>query len=230
MADARELEIIKRLSKTYPDAECSLTFKNPFQLMIATVLSAQCTDARVNKVTPELFKKYADPDSMKNVSQEEMEKLIQSTGFYRNKAKNIREACKKIMTDFSGVVPETIEQLVSLPGVGRKTANVILGNAFDKPAGVVVDTHVKRLCFRLGLTKELNPEKVEVDLNRKIPQKFWVMLPHWLIQHGRAVCIARSPKCEICVLNDICPKNGLKTLKASQSRVNRPKTKPRSRL
>ncbi len=228
MHSAKISKIIEILKKSYPEAECSLTFRNPFELMIATILSAQCTDARVNKVTPSLFTQFPDAQEMANASQQEIEAIIQSTGFYRNKAKNIREACKILTKEYGGKIPDTIEALVKLPGVGRKTANVILGNAFHKPAGVVVDTHVKRITFRLGLTHQKTPEKVEQDLNLKIPEKYWVLLPHWLIHHGRKICLARKPNCSECPLTGLCNKNGLIALKAGQEARNRPKTRVRS--
>jgi endonuclease-3 len=209
-------KIIEILEKTYPDAECSLTFRNPFELMIATILSAQCTDARVNKVTPSLFAQFPDAQKMSKASQEEIEAIIQSTGFYRAKAKNIRGACKILTKEYGGKIPDTIEALVKLPGVGRKTANVILGNAFHKPAGLVVDTHVKRIAFRLGLTHQKTPEKIEQDLNGKIPERYWVLLPHWLIHHGRQICLARKPLCSECPVASLCSKNGLIALKAGQ--------------
>jgi endonuclease-3 len=201
--------IIKRLKKEYPDAHCALNYNNPFELLIATILSAQCTDVRVNKVTAELFRKYQTPQDYLNVSQEEFEQDIRSTGFYRNKAKNIQSACQKIIDDFNGEIPRDIDQLLTLNGVARKTANVVLGNAFGKASGVVVDTHVRRLSNRLGLTKQQNPVKIEQDLNKLVPEKHWVMFPHWLIFHGRQVCKARKPNCLECVLEDICPKVGL---------------------
>ena len=202
-------EVIKRLKKAYPDAHCALVHTSPFELLIATILSAQCTDVRVNIVTADLFRKYRGPQDYVDTPPEELEQDIRSTGFYRNKAKNIREACRKIIENFGGEVPKTTEELLTLNGVARKTANVVMGNAFGKADGVVVDTHVKRLSYRLGLTKEKNPVKVEKDLIELGPQKDWVMFPHWLIWHGREICKARKPNCEECVLEDICPKIGI---------------------
>lgn len=202
-------EIIKRLKKEYPDAHCALNHTNAFELLIATILSAQCTDVRVNIVTAELFRKYQTPADYINVPPEELEQDIRSTGFYRNKTKNIQAACRKIINDFKGEIPADMDKLLTLNGVARKTANVVLGNAFGIASGVVVDTHVKRLSNRLGLTTESNPEKIEDDLQVLVPKKDWVMFSHWLIWHGRAVCKARKPLCEKCVLEDICPKIGV---------------------
>ncbi len=206
---AQTLEIIKLLKKEYPDAHCALNHTNPFELLIATILSAQCTDVRVNIVTAELFRKYRSPKEFIDVSQEELEQDIRTTGFFRNKAKNIKATAKKIVEDFGGEVPKTMDELLSLNGVARKTANVVLGNAFGIASGIVVDTHVKRLSNRLGLTKESNPVKVENDLVELVPKKNWVMFSHWLIWHGRQVCKARKPNCEVCTVADICPKMGV---------------------
>ncbi len=202
-------EIIKRLKKEYPDAHCALNHTNAFELLIATILSAQCTDERVNKVTADLFRKYNSPENYVNVPQEELEQDIRSTGFYRNKAKNIQATSQKIIDDFNGEIPKDMDKLLTLNGVARKTANVVLGNAFGIASGVVVDTHVKRLSNRLGLTQESNPVKIENDLQELVPKKDWVMFSHWLIWHGRAICKARKPNCENCVLEDICPKVGV---------------------
>ncbi len=201
----RTLEIIRRLQNEYPAAHCELNYADPFELLIATILSAQCTDARVNLVTAELFRKYRSPRELAEASPTEVESDIRSTGFYRNKAKNIIGASQRIVSDFGGKVPETMDELLTLPGVARKTANVVLGNAFGIAAGVVVDTHVSRLSQRLGLTKERTPEKIEKDLEKLVPQNDWIMFPHWLIFHGRRVCFARKPNCQACVLSDICP-------------------------
>lgn len=202
-------EIIKLLKKEYPDAHCALNHANAFELLIATILSAQCTDVRVNIVTADLFRKYRTPQDYVLVAQEELEQDIRSTGFYRNKAKNIRAACQKILDDFGGQIPTRMKDLLTLNGVARKTANVVLGNAFGIASGVVVDTHVRRLSNRLGLTTESNPEKIEKDLEKLVPKKNWIMFPHWLIWHGRKVCKARKPLCEDCVLQTICPKIGI---------------------
>jgi endonuclease-3 len=197
--------VIRRLKKQYPDAHCALVHASPFELLIATILSAQCTDAQVNIVTADLFRKYRGPADFLKVTHRELEKDIHSTGFFRNKAKNIQAACRRIMDVFGGEVPRTMDELLTLGGVARKTANVVLGNAFGIAAGVVVDTHVSRISQLLGLTRNKTPEKIENDLKEVVPQKDWVMFPHWLITHGRRVCIARRPKCEECVLADICP-------------------------
>ncbi len=202
-------EIIKRLKKEYPDAHCALNYTSPFELLIATILSAQCTDVRVNKVTADPFRKYRTPQDYTKVPQEELEQDIRSTGFFRNKAKNIQAACEKIINDFNGEIPNDIDKLLSLKGVARKTANVVLGNAFGIASGVVVDTHVRRLSNRLGLTEQQDPVKIEKELNELVPKKNWVMFPHWLIWHGRAICKARTPLCKECVLEDICPKIGV---------------------
>lgn len=201
----RTAEVIKRLKKAYPDAHCALVHSNPFELLIATILSAQCTDVRVNIVTANLFRKYRGPRDFVDVSQEELEKDIRSTGFFRSKAKNIKAASARIVDVYGGKVPESMDELLTLGGVARKTANVVLGNAFGIAAGVVVDTHVSRLSQRLGLTNEKTPQKIEKDLEKLVPKKDWVMFPHWMIFHGRQICIARKPKCPICVLADICP-------------------------
>jgi endonuclease-3 len=198
-------EIYDRLAKHYPDAHCALDFKSPFQLLIATILSAQCTDKRVNMVTPALFKRYRTPAALAAANPEELEELIKSTGFYRNKTKSLIGMATAVAERHGGRIPDELEALVKLPGVGRKTANVVLGNAYDKNEGVVVDTHVARVSARLGLTKETDPIKIEQDLIRLFPRDRWTMLAHLLIEHGRTICDARRPKCEICFLNDICP-------------------------
>ncbi len=198
-------QIIARLKKAYPDAHCALDHSTPFELLIATILSAQCTDARVNIVTADLFRKYRGPADYLKISQKELEKDIHSTGFFRNKAKNIQAACKRIVEEFGGEVPRTMDELLTLGGVARKTANVVLGNAFGIASGVVVDTHVSRISQLLGLTASKTPEKIENDLKEIVPKKDWVMFPHWLITHGRNVCIARRPKCGECPLADLCP-------------------------
>ena len=203
-------QIIKRLKKEYPDAHCALIHTNAFELLIATILSAQCTDVRVNIVTADLFRKYRSPQDYLKVLQEELEQDIRSTGFFRNKAKNIQAACEKIIANFGGTIPNTMDELLTLNGVARKTANVVLGNAFGIASGVVVDTHVSRLSQRLGLTEETTPEKIEKHLSELVPKKDWIMFPHWLISHGRAICQARKPKCADCVLENLCPKIGVK--------------------
>jgi len=197
--------IIAELHRLYPDAKCSLNFSNPLELLIATQLSAQSTDERINIVTRDLFRKYRSVEDYASVSQEELEQDIRSTGFYRNKAKNIRATAQRIITNFGGEVPHTMAELLTLPGVARKTANVVLGNAFGIVEGVVVDTHVGRLVRRFGWTSNEDPVKVEQDLMKIVPQKDWLDLSHMLIYHGRAICLARKPLCEECALNDLCP-------------------------
>ena len=201
----RALEIIVRLQRMYPKAKCSLDFTTPFELLIATILSAQSTDVRVNIVTKSLFRKYPDAATMAKATQPEMERDVRQTGFFRNKAKAVIAASKAIVERHGGEVPDTMEALTALPGVGRKTANVVLSNAFKKPVGVVVDTHVTRLSARLGLTANSDAVKIEEDLMKLIPQKEWTVFSHRLIYHGRALCIARKPKCAECSLNDVCP-------------------------
>jgi len=201
----RAEEIVHRLRRTYPKAKCSLDFTTPFELLIATMLSAQSTDARVNIVTRSLFRKYASPQAFANAPQSEMERDVKQTGFFRNKAKAVIAAAKAIVELHAGEVPQTMEELTALPGVGRKTANVVLSNAFKKPAGIVVDTHVSRVSACLGLTANSNPEKIEQDLMQLIPPKEWTAFSHRLIAHGRAVCIARKPRCSECQLNELCP-------------------------
>jgi endonuclease III len=204
----RVTELIAKLKTAYPDARCALTHGNPLKLMIATILSAQCTDKRVNVVTKTLFKKYKTPQDYADAPQEELENDIRSTGFFRNKAKNIRGACAKIISDFDGNVPGTMEQLLTLPGVARKTANCVLGNAFGVAEGVVVDTHVMRLSGRLGLTKHTEPVKIERDLIELVPRDEWILWSHLLIFHGRATCTARKPNCDNCCISAICPSAG----------------------
>jgi endonuclease III len=202
-------EIIKRLKKEYPDAHCALNHTNAFELLVATILSAQCTDDHVNIVTETLFRKYRSPQDFLDVAQEELAHDIKSINFFNNKTKSIQGASAKIIENFGGEVPRTMDELLTLNGVARKTANVVLGNAFGIASGVVVDTHVSRLSQRLGLTEEKTPEKIEKDLSELVPKKDWVMFPHWLITHGRKICNARKPKCGECVLEDICPKIGI---------------------
>ncbi len=195
----------KKLPEIYPDAHCELDFKNPLELLVATILSAQCTDVRVNMVTPALFKRCPTAEEYAAIPQEELETLVRSTGFYRNKAKSIRGMGAALVERHGGVVPKTIEELSALPGAGRKTANVVLGNAFHLNEGVVVDTHVGRLSLRLGLTGNTDPIKVEQDLIALFPQESWSDLSHWLIWHGRRRCKARKPDCEGCEIRDLCP-------------------------
>ena len=198
-------EILVRLKRMYPKASCTLDFTTPFELLIATMLSAQSTDARVNIVTKSLFRKYPDPPAFANATQAEMERDVRQTGFFRNKAKAVIAASKAIVEKHGGEVPRTMEELTALPGVGRKTANVVLSNAFDTPVGIVVDTHVTRVSGRLGLTSNVDAEKIEQDLMKLVPTKEWTRFSHRMIRHGRQICIARKPKCAECDLNELCP-------------------------
>jgi endonuclease-3 len=202
---ARAKEIYGRLIAHYPDAHCALDFKTPFQLLIATILSAQCTDKRVNMVTPTLFKRYRTPAALADANPTELEEMIKSTGFFRNKAKSLLGMAGAIAERHRGNVPDSMDELVALPGVGRKTANVVLGNAYSRNEGIVVDTHVSRVSRRLGLTKHTDAVKIEADLMPLFDRDQWTMLSHLLIEHGRTICEARRPKCEICFLKDICP-------------------------
>ncbi|WP_441339442.1 endonuclease III [Oscillatoria sp. FACHB-1407] len=201
----RALEILVRLKRLYPDATCSLNYETPVQLLVATILSAQCTDERVNMVTPELFRRFPDAAALASAELSEIETLVRSTGFYRNKAKNIQAACRMIVTEYGGEVPKLMEELLKLPGVARKTANVVLAHAYGINAGVTVDTHVKRLSNRLGLTEHDDPVRIERDLIELLPQPDWENWSIRLIYHGRAVCMARNPACERCLLADLCP-------------------------
>jgi endonuclease-3 len=201
----RVAALLAALKRAYPEAHCELNFRNPIELLVATILSAQCTDKRVNMVTPPLFKKYKSAKDYARVPQETLEAEVKSTGFYRNKAKAIRAAAADIDALHGGRVPDTLEALTALHGVGRKTANVVLGNAFGKNDGVVVDTHVARLSKRLKLTKQTDPVKIESDLMKKIPRGEWTDFSHWLIWHGRRRCYARKPDCEHCELQPLCP-------------------------
>jgi endonuclease III len=202
---ARTGLLIERLKAAHPDARCSLNYSNPLELLVATVLSAQCTDERVNSVTKSLFKKYRAASDYAGAPPGELEEDIKSTGFYRNKAKALRGCCAELVARYEGKVPAKMAALVQLPGVGRKTANVILGNAYAMAEGIVVDTHVRRLAGRLGLTKQTDPDKIEQDLLRLVPQKDWIVIGHLLILHGRRICSARTPKCPVCPANDLCP-------------------------
>ena len=207
----RVRKIISLLKRAYPDAKCSLNHSNAFELLIATILSAQCTDARVNIVTQDLFRKYRKPEDYLKVSTSELQQDIRTTGFFRNKTTSIQGTAKALTEQYGGVVPQTMEELLELPGVARKTANVVLGNAFGIKAGVVVDTHVTRLSHRLGLSEQKAAEKIEQDLIPIVPRKEWVIFPHLMIAHGRAICKARSPLCEECVIEKLCPSSYLKT-------------------
>lgn len=207
----RTRDIIRRLKRAYPGAKCSLNHSNPFELLVATILSAQCTDERVNMVTADLFRKYTKPEDYLKVAPRELEKDIQSTGFFRNKTKSIQGTSKVLTEQYHGEVPHTMEELLELPGVARKTANVVLGNAFDIKAGVVVDTHVTRLSHRLGFSPQKTAEKIELDLIEIVPKKEWVIFPHLMIYHGRKICKARNPLCEECTIEKFCPSSFLKT-------------------
>ncbi|MBW4026110.1 endonuclease III [Acidipila rosea] len=204
LAPERIEELLRRLAAAYPNAECALIHRTPWELLVATILSAQCTDARVNMVTPELFRQFPTPRAMAEASPAAIEELIRTTGFYRNKAKSISGAAKRIVSEFGGKVPRTMDELLTVPGAARKTANVVLGVAYQQAEGVVVDTHVLRLSRRLGLTQETTPQKVEQDLMKIIPRDRWIAFSHELIHHGRQVCIARKPKCAECPLENIC--------------------------
>lgn len=211
-------EIVRRLKRAYPDAECSLVHDSPLELLVATILSAQCTDERVNLVTEELFRTYRSAADFAAAPLPQLEKAVKSTGFFRNKAKNIKACCRALVDRHAGQVPRTLEELVELSGVGRKTANVVLGTAYGIASGVVVDTHVARLSRRLGLSAKKDPVKIELDLMEQAPRKQWVALSHRLIQHGRRVCSARKPHCEICSLADLCPRIGVATAPSRKSR------------
>jgi len=206
---ARAVEVYDLLAAEYPDAHCELNFADPFQLAVSTILSAQTTDERVNMVTPALFDRYPDAQALASAHQQDVEEIIRSTGFFRNKAKNIIGFARGLMAEHGGAVPADMDALSALPGVGRKTANVILGNAFGVDHGVVVDTHVKRLTSLLGFTKQKTPEKVEQDLMVLFPSERWTMLSHLLIWHGRRVCIARRPQCADCAISHLCPSSSV---------------------
>ena len=206
---SRTRKIIAGLQRTYPSAHCELNFSNPLELLIATILSAQCTDKRVNLVTTDLFKKHRSAADYANADLAELEQEIRTTGFFRNKAKNIKACCAAIVEKHGGDVPRTMDELTALGGVGRKTANVVLGNAFGINVGVVVDTHIARLSQRLGLTKNSDPEKIEQDLMPLVPREQWTLFSHWLIWHGRRRCDARKPDCAGCEINPLCPHIGV---------------------
>jgi len=202
----RARAIMQRLKKAYPTAGCPLVFETPHQLLVATILSAQATDKKVNEITPRLFKKFKNPAAFAAAGQEELEEEIHSLGFFRNKAKSIRLASQKILDDFGGEVPQTMQEMLTLPGVARKTANVVLANAFGIAEGIVVDTHVKRLAKRMGLSRHNDPVKIEEDLMALLPRSQWIQVGHLLTAHGRETCTARKPMCEICPVDDLCPK------------------------
>ena len=213
MSDKRRIRtILRRLEKAYPDAECALHHRNAYELLVATILSAQCTDETVNKVTPALFARYPTPQRLAAAKRADVERLVHATGFFRNKAKNIQGAAQTLVADFGGEVPRDMDDLLSLPGVARKTANVVRGVCFSLADGIVVDTHVRRLSQRLGLTQNDDPAKIEQDLMQVIPKSKWIVFAHQLIWHGRRVCLAKKPKCDECVLLDVCP-TGPKILK-----------------
>jgi endonuclease-3 len=208
-AQRQAAKVVKALARDYADAECALNFSSPVQLLVATILSAQCTDERVNIVTKDLFAQYPTAADLAAAPQSKIEKLIASAGFFRNKAKNIKAACQALVDEYDGEVPRDLDALVALPGVGRKTANVVLGTAYGLPTGVVVDTHVMRLTQRLGLTENTDPIKIERDLIALLPQKEWINFSHRLIHHGRRICNARKPKCGECSMQKFCPKIGV---------------------
>jgi endonuclease-3 len=210
---AQAKQVVLGLAKAYPDATCALTHQNAYQLIVATILSAQCTDERVNMVTPTLFAKYPDVRALAAADQSELEAMIRSTGFFRAKATSLRGMAKGVVENFGGEIPRTLDDLVTLPGVGRKTANVVLGTVWGIAVGIVVDTHVKRITNLLGLTKSSNPEQIEQDLMQIVPQSEWVNFAHRLIHHGRRICIARRPQCTICPLLGCCQRVGLPPLK-----------------
>ncbi len=197
-------QIINLLSEKYPSPKCALDHKNPWQLLVATILSAQCTDKRVNMITPNLFKKYTTVESFAKANIKELEEIIHSAGFYHNKAKNIISCATELLNKFNGILPQTLDELTKLPGVGRKTGSVLLGSAFGKAEGIVVDTHVSRLSKIIGLTQNTDPEKIEKDLMKIVDKKNWINFSHWLILHGRETCIARRPKCDNCIINHLC--------------------------
>jgi endonuclease-3 len=204
LAPDRIAAILKALDEAYPGVECALTHRSPWELLVATILSAQCTDVRVNMVTPELFRRFPTPAAMAKATLPQLEALIRTTGFYRNKAKSLQGAARKIVSEFGGQVPQTLAELITIPGAARKTANVVLGVAYGKAEGVVVDTHVFRIARRLGMAKGETPQKVEQELMRILPESRWIGFSHQIIHHGRAVCVARKPKCDRCNLEQIC--------------------------
>lgn len=215
----RELakKVVATLRQLYPDAQCSLEHRTPLELLVATILSAQCTDERVNQVTPALFARFRTAQDYANADQNELERYIRPTGFYRAKARNIIACCRALVEKYGGELPRTLEELTQLPGVGRKTANVVLGTIWGIP-GIVVDTHVRRLARRMGLTRQTHPDKIERDLMELIPQDEWIAFGHRMIYHGRQVCLARNPKCEVCALNTFCPKIGVKAKKSQNAK------------
>ena len=205
----RVVDIIKLLRKAYPESRTALVYKTPLQILVSTILSAQCTDERVNRITPALFKKYPNAAAFAKADKTELEMNIRSAGFFRNKAKSILGAARKIVEDFGGEVPDSMEKLITLPGVARKTANIVLSSVFKKAEGIAVDVHVKRLSGRMGLSKQSVPEKIEQDLLKIVPKNAWLDLNYLLVNHGRAVCQSRKPRCPDCVLTSLCPKKGI---------------------
>lgn len=203
-SEKEAIEIVKILKEYYPDATCSLDFKTPFEIVIAVMLSAQCTDERVNKTTPTLFSKYNTPEALASINIKELEEIIHACGFYRNKARNIKECSQKLLDEYNGTVPSNMEDLQKLPGVGRKSANVVMLEAFNNPMGIAVDTHAKRISNKLGLSKQTDPDKIEKDLISKIPKEYFKDVNHLFVWHGRNLCTARNPKCDICPVNKFC--------------------------
>lgn len=222
---ARVQALLEKLPRVYPDAHCELDFTNALELLIATILSAQCTDVRVNMVTPALFQRCRTARDYVDISAGELEDMIKSTGFFRNKAKSIQGACRALVEQHGGEVPREMESLHALPGVGRKTANVVLGNAFDINEGVVVDTHVGRLSTRLGLTREKDAVKIEQDLMKQVPRNLWTLFSHWLIFHGRRRCKAQNPDCAGCEIRDLCPRIGVEDSKPKKDAPAKPARK-----
>lgn len=204
MEKKEAIEIIKKLKKYYPDATCSLDFKTSFEMVISVMLSAQCTDERVNKTTPSLFEKYSTPQSICDIDIKELERIIHPCGFYKNKAKNIKAMAKEILEKYNGKVPETMEELMTLPGIGRKSANVVMLEAFNNPQGIAIDTHAKRIANRVGLSKNTDPEKVEQDILKLIPKEYYKDVNHLLVWHGRKICYAKKPKCGECPIKEYC--------------------------
>lgn len=218
---ARAGAVRERLARRYPTPRTELFWSTPWELLVATILSAQCTDARVNMVTPGLFATWKTVDQMAKAEPTQIENIIRSTGFFRNKAKNLHASAVRIVTEFDGQVPRTMQEMLTLPGVARKTANVVLSNAFGVHAGIAVDTHVKRISFRLGLTRQTNPDKVEQDLLKLFPQESWGAVNHYLVLFGREVCTARKPDCDACELADLCPRTGVTSRSASPTTKNK---------
>jgi endonuclease III len=208
-------QVVRGLAQLYPDSECALHFRNPFELLVATILSAQCTDKRVNLVTPVLFERFPDPKALSQADPQELESIIHSTGFFRAKAKNLRAMASALVDQHDGLVPEDLDAMTDLPGVGRKTAHVVLGTAFGHPSGVVVDTHVKRVAYRLGLCDSTDPVKIEHEIAANVARKEWINLSHRLIEHGRTICAAQKPKCDECGLAAMCPKVGVERKSSS---------------